>query len=369
MDSYPPLLGGKPVSNLFVRMFDRFRGSGTAAITLPPMDGALRPNTRIDEAEEMVSLPAPDNLVEGAGGILLTSGRQLLELKPSKKTKSLWTASSDIVCLAAHPSGVLAAGLDEGRIVIRGGPHDGREFAAFNDTPVKCPAALTFADANTLFVCLGSQDHHMIQWKADLMKRCASGSVWLIDLASGIATCLAQKLAFPYGILVADDGDVIVSESWRHRLLRISREGKIDVVVDELPGYPARLVRAGEGFWLSIFAPRTQLVEFVLREDEYRRRMVDTIDPEYWIAPSLHHPQSYLEPMQGGSLKQLGELKPWAPSRSLGVVVRFNDEGHPVESLHSRANGVRHGVTSCLSVDNRLLMTCKGGDVIVRAEV
>ena len=97
--------------------------------------------------------------------------------------------------------------------------------------------------------------------------------------------------------------------------------------------------------------------------------MVETIDPEYWIAPSLHHPHSYLEPMQGGSLKQLGELKPWAPSRSMGIMMRLDGHGHPVESLHSRANGIRHGVTSCLPVGDGLLMTCKGGDIVVRAKI
>lgn len=359
------------MSNFFVRMFDNFRGSGSAAITLPPMDGALRPNTRIDEAEELAAVSASDNLVEGADGIWFSSGTQLLCLRSSKQIDTVWTASSEITCLAAHPSGMLAVGLDEGRLVIRGGAHDGREFTKLGDCSIVCPTALTFADENTLFLCLGSQQHRMSDWKVDLMTHGASGSVWRIDLAGGTSTCIARDLAFPYGVLVAENGDLIVSESWRHRLLRIAPDGAIGVVIDELPGYPARLAHGGDSgdFWLTIFAPRTQLVEFVLRENEYRRRMVDTIDPEYWIAPSLHHPHSYLEPMQGGSLKQLGELKPWAPSRSLGIVVRVDSNGHPVESLHSRANGVRHGVTSCLRVGDDLLMTCKGGDVVVRAKI
>ena len=34
-------------------------------------------------------------------------------------------------------------------------------------------------------------------------------------------------------------------------------------------------------------------------------------------------------------------------------------------SLHSRADGVRHGVTSCLELGDRLLVASKGGGVIV----
>ena len=38
-------------------------------------------------------------------------------------------------------------------------------------------------------------------------------------------------------------------------------------MLDELPGYPARLSPAQDGgFWLAVFAGRTQLIEFVLRE-------------------------------------------------------------------------------------------------------
>lgn len=139
---------------------------------------------------------------------------------------------------------------------------------------------------------------------------------------------------------------------------------------EDLPGYPAHLVRSSNrgDFWLAVFAPRTQLIEFVLREDEFRNRMMCDIEPDYWIAPSLHSPRSFLEPLQGGALKQLGELKPWAPTRSFGLVIRFDAAFRPLESFHSRANGTRHGVTSCLPVGNGLLIAAKGGGEIVLAE-
>lgn len=359
------------MSNIFSRTLDRFRGSGSAATTLPPMDGALRPNTRIDEAEALASLKAPDNILSAPDGILLSSRERLLRLTPEGGTDVIWSASSDITCLASDDRGALAVGLDEGRVLIRGGRHDGWEGAQLNGMPIVAPSAVVFTDPDTLLLCLASQDNRMGDWKLDLMTKRASGSVWKLDLAAGAATCLCRGLAFPYGIVAAEENSVIVSESWRHQVLRIGADGRTEVMLAELPGYPGRLVRDAEGedLWLTLFAPRTQLIEFVLREDEYRQRMIATIEPEYWIAPSLHAPTSYLEPLQGGSLKQLGELKPWAPSRSLGIVLRLDPAGHAKESLHSRANGVRHGVTSCLPSRDGLLMTSKGGDVVVRAKL
>ena len=37
-------------------------------------------------------------------------------------------------------------------------------------------------------------------------------------------------------------------------------------VLADLPAYPGGSALAGDGYWLALFAPRSQLVEFVLRE-------------------------------------------------------------------------------------------------------
>ncbi|MGR3376289.1 hypothetical protein [Salipiger abyssi] len=357
------------MGNIVSRYFDRLRGSGEAAITLPPMDGALRPNNRIEEAALVASVEAPDNLVSHEGRVLFSSGAGLCALGSDGQVEDLAAASSPISFLASHVSGALAMGLEEGRIDIKGGAHNGKSFTALGQTQIMAPSAAVFADADTLLICLASQRNVLANWKHDLMTFGTSGSVWSLDLGSGEARCLAKGLAFPSGIALGAGDALFVSESWRHRVLRLTPDGKSTPVLDELPGYPSRLVAGPvEEIWMCVFAPRTQLIEFVLREKEYRERMIAEIEPEYWIAPSLHYPSSYLEPMQGGGLKQLGELKPWAPSRSIGLVVRLDAEAQPVESLHSRADGRRHGVTSCLADEAGLLIASKGGNAILRAE-
>ena len=136
--------------------------------------------------------------------------------------------------------------------------------------------------------------------------------------------------------------------------------------LSDIAGYLGRLIpAAGGGAWLTVFAPRSQLVEFVLREDDYRKDMMAEIPEPLWIAPSLSAPQTFLEPLQGGGLKHLGIVKPWAPTRSYGLVLRLDQAFQPVFSMHSRADGRRHGITSCLEADGRLLATSKGGDLIV----
>jgi hypothetical protein len=115
----------------------------------------------------------------------------------------------------------------------------------------------------------------------------------------------------------------------------------------------------------TVFAPRSPLIEFVLREPKYRRAMMAEVAPENWIAPALQSGLSFHEPMQGGALKQMGILKPWAPTRSYGLVVEVNENFVPIRSLHSRAGGRRHGITSAVESGGCLWLTSKGGDEVV----
>ena len=89
------------------------------------------------------------------------------------------------------------------------------------------------------------------------------------------------------------------------------------------------------------------------------------VESQFWVAPSLHAARDYREPLQAGAIKQLGELKPWAPSRSYGLVVHLDEDFQPVRSFHSRADGKRHGITSCVEAEGKVLVTSKGGDVVL----
>jgi hypothetical protein len=200
------------------------------------------------------------------------------------------------------------------------------------------------------------------------MAKGATGSVWKVDLKKGAesATKLADRLHFPSGLGVEGDR-VFVSEAWKHcvRALPLGG-GDIGMALPALPAYPGRITRAGDGgFWLALFAPRNALVEFVLKEDAYRRRMTETIDPDYWIAPSLLAGKSFLEPIQGGTRKKLNMLKPWAPTWSAGLVAKCDSNMRPVASFHSRADGNVHGVTSLCEADGELLVGAKGSGLVV----
>ena len=337
-------------------LLDFLRGE---AVTIPPMDGALRPNTALDEAEILKSCEEPDNIVSFAGKLIYSSDKQIFATNSGKPIASF---DSAITALAANSFGTIAVGLNSGGIAVHNSkiaPLDG-----FN-----CPTSLVFAGANDLYICNGSDKHNASEWAADLMQKNSSGSLWHVSLESGERRCLAKNLAFPYGLVVdAPNSRVIVSEAWRHRLVSIPMQGGMPKpVLAKLAGYPARITRKNSGgFILCLFAPRNRLIEFVLREDDYRNAMLGEIDSRYWIAPSFSASRSFLEPLQSGGVKTMGIHKPWSPSRSYGLIVELDNNFLPVTSYHSRANGTRHGITSAIEHDGKIIATSRGGNLILR---
>ena len=140
-------------------------------------------------------------------------------------------------------------------------------------------------------------------------------------------------------------------------------------LLTKLPGYPARLSPAADGgAWLALFAPRNRLIEFVLLEDDYRAAMMREIARPHWIAPALSSGESFLEPLQSGGVKTMGIHKPWSPSRSYGLVVRLDADLRPIASFHSRANGRRHGITSVVEANGRVLASSKGGNALLEID-
>ena len=355
--------------NPFRDAFDRFFGDGRYAITVPPMDGPLVPNSELDTADIVARLSNPDNLVCVGDRVYFSSSDQIHVSDDSISTgyRPLFRAASKVTALAASPRGQLAAALDTGAVQLLSAEGKGsRSYPIPKAYGVGCVTSLAFASEATLIVAIGSKSNGTAAWPKDLMERNASGCIVKLNLSDGSVEVLADKLAYPSGMVVEGDR-LLVSEAWRHRLIEVGIQGGREpkVVLDDLPAYPSRICAKPDGYWLCLFAPRNQLIEFVLRERGYCKRMLEEVPPDLWIAPSLRSNVSMHEPMQGGALRHLGILKPWAPTRSYGLVVELDRNLHMTNSLHSRADGKRHGITSAAVVGGGLWVTSCGGDAIL----
>lgn len=333
---------------------DRLLGRGAAALTVPPLDGALRPDNRLEDAPPGLTAKAPDTLILLRGRPAWSEGARLMS-----EAGEISVFASAITAMAVAADDRLAVATADGAIAI-----DGVVPPSLKD--IACVTALAFAQDASLWIAIGSSDNPVHEWPRDLLELRRSGRLLRYEPRTGAVSLVADRLGFPNALLATTQG-MIVSEAWTHRIMRYEASGRATPLVSDLPGYPAGLARSDAGgYWLAVFAPRSPLIELVLREPSYRRAMMRDVDPRYWIAPALSSGQSFLEPMQGGALKQMGLLKPWAPTRSYGLVIEFGADFTPIQSLHSRAGGRRHGLTSVLEHEGMLWLAAKGGDEVLR---
>lgn len=349
---------------------DRLLGRGSAAITVPVMDGALKANRLLDQATVVAELPGIDDLASD-GQVLYASAGPCVYRLDGDRWVEVVRADADVTAIAAA-AGRFAIAIGGSRVSVREGVA-GREVArldAIDGRPALAINALAFGGADTLLLSDGSVRRRPDEWCRDLMEHGNSGRVvrWRFG-AGGSGNAATDTIAtgqrHAFGVLPLGNA-VVHSESWRHRLVATDASGS-KPLLSELPGYPSRMAPASDGgFWLSCFVCRTQLVEFVLREDAYRRRMLAEIDPRYWIAPALSSGRNFLEPLQGAGVKTMGVLKPWAPPRSYGLVLKVTRDGRIAASAHSQVDGQHHGVTAIAEFGGALMVASKGSGRLLR---
>ncbi len=357
------------MNNLISRIKVAIFGDRDERLSIPIMDGALKPNNIIEEASVFAERAGLEDLALGHDGALYAAcGNSVFHLGTDGTFTERARYDREVTALAMFPDGTLAVAignavvidkpLAERRLIER---CDGRKLTSVN--------ALHVAADGTLLISDGSATWLYQQWTHDLLEKGRSGRVLQHRPGSEQTTTLVAGLSYAFGVFSDPQERILVSESWRHRIDIVDR-GVVKPVFSGLPGYPGRFAPAdGGGFWLSLFACRTQLVEFVLCEDDYRREMMRTVDPRYWVAPALSSGHDFLEPLQGGGVKQMGILKPWAPPRSYGLVIRFGADFIPQYGLHSRVGGQNHGIVAMAQRGDDLFVISKGASRILKLSV
>jgi len=339
------------------------------SLSISVFDGALKPNNLLEEADTLVENAGFSDLVVGAENRLLAAcGTAVVEISTAGDLIDVAQFGEAVTALTELADGRLAVGLGD-KVVIGAGTGTETTVDTVADRKLTAVTALYAAPDGRLLVCDGSRSYGCEDWAWDLMGKKRDGRLIAIDPKGGDAQVLASGLGYAFGAFASDETGVLVSETWNHRVSQMSDKG-VRPAIDRLPGYPSRFAPAPNGgFWLSLFCSRTQLVEFVLKEDDYRSEMMETIDPRYWISPSFGSGKDYLEPLQGGGVKQMGILKPWAPPRSYGLLVRFDANLAPQYSLHSRVGGKNHGICAVAQVGDTLYALAKGSGRILKISI
>ncbi len=339
---------------------------------IPPLDGALRPNTLLEESQiVMDGLPGPCGLCASSVQAFLASGQSILSFGTDAAPKLLHSVDGQISALYYdEPGEGLLAGIAGRGVIGVGGRFDGRRWASARGVAISNPTGIAMVD-DAILVTEGSTTVEPGDWRRDLLQKSRSGRLIRLDARSDGGDVLLDGLQYPAGVAASPEArSTLFTESWSHALRAFGgthrNEGSA-LGFDNSPGYPGHIAPASSGgFWIAFFALRTHLIEFLLGEDGYRKEMIRTVPEEFWIAPSLSPSDQMLVPLQFGQIKVLGMTKPWAPPRSYGLVVEYDQSGRPVRSLHSRNGGRLHGITSTCEFAGSVFATSHAASALIR---
>ena len=341
------------------------------ANAIPPLDGALSPNDRLDACVPIGDpLPGLDDVVcDKDGALLVSAGKRVLKLSGTRFATRAIVAEFDTDAggLALHSDGrLLVCVAGRGLAAIDPARPEPRWLESVDGQKLAGLLSVTAAADGRIFAVEGSAGRPPEAWRHDLMEKRHNGRMIVCGAGLDSAATLLRDLHYPYGVTVApESGELWFTESWAHRVSRMTLPNNgaasPQTVLRNLPGYPARLKPDGNGgFHLALFARRTHLIEFVLKEDDFRKDMIATMPEDYWVAPAYAGGSDCLEPMQIGGVKALGIQKPWAPPRSYGLLVHLNAEGEATDSIHSRAGGRFHGITGAYATPQGLVIAARG---------
>lgn len=171
---------------------------------------------------------------------------------------------------------------------------EGEPIAYADDIAVGMDGMIYFSDASTRFGALqggGTYEASLL----DLMEHGGHGRVLRHDPGSGTTTLLLDGLNFANGVAISEDQEsLLISETGSYRILRYQLagpdSGSVQVVIDNLPGFPDNINNGLNGrFWVGLVAPRNDLLDGLSDKPWLRKvvqRLPAALRPE--AVPSSH---------------------------------------------------------------------------------
>ena len=329
-----------------------------ASFTL--LDGPLLPNDAIENAESL-KLDAPDDLAVAADGALLVSeGISVLRVAKSTKAKpaTVATFGGRVTALCALPDSRMAVAV-EGEGLYMAAQTGGDVHPISDAEQLRHAVTACTASGDAIVLTKATRSPGKYPYTHELFAQKPTGQLLRVDMGGKCETVL-DGLRGPHGVATAPTGEIVISETWAAGMNVLSPDGNSRTVLSGFAGYPGRLSPLkGGGFLLACLSRRDPLVDFVRTEPLFAGRMMRELDPCHWVAPRLHSNVDVNVPTQSGATRLFGEIKPWAPSLSYGLICELDDNFVPRTGYHSRANGVRHGIVSAVEWDGKLAAISK----------
>jgi ribose transport system permease protein len=188
-----------------------------------------------------------------------------------------------------------------------------------DDSRLRLADDLDITDDGRIFFSEATIRYEMDEWPVDGLEARGNGRIICYDTNTGKTQTAVRGLKFPNGICVASDKQsILFAETFGCSIKRYwfdgPKKGRVEVVMDNLPGYPDNINLASDGnYWLALVGMRSPSLDLAWRMPGFRNRMAKRLPVDEWLFPNIN----------------------------TGCVVKFNEKGEILDSLWD-LHGVNH---------------------------
>jgi len=192
-------------------------------------------------------------------------------------------------------------------------------YSVNDDSRLRLADDLDITDDGLIFFSEATVRYEMDEWPVDGLEARGNGRIICYDTKTGATHTALRGLKFPNGVAVASDGQsILFAETFGCSVKRYwfagPKKGAIEVVMDNLPGYPDNINLASDGnYWLALVGMRSPSLDLAWKMPGFRRRMAKRVPVDEWLFPNIN----------------------------TGCVVKFNEQGKILESFWD-LKGVNH---------------------------
>lgn len=207
---------------------------------------------------------------------------------------------------------------------------DGEILNYADDVDVASNGVIYFSDASAKFPAkkYGTYGASLL----DINEHGGHGRIIEYNPINKTTTVLAKDINFANGVTLShDEKYVLFNETGSYRVLRLAlsgeKRGKIDVVIDNLPGFPDNLAQGNNGvYWLGLVSPRSKPLD-MLSDSPNLRKVIQRL-PEF--------------------------MRPKA--QNYGHLIAINDAGEVIFNLQD-PKGIYGQTTGALEVADKLYVS------------
>lgn len=177
----------------------------------------------------------------------------------------------------------------DGEVTILTNEVAGTPILYADDLDIGPNGVIYFSDASTKFGAEASGST-MGGSLLELMEHGRTGRVLAYDPVDGSTKVIKTDMSFSNGVAMVSDGQsILVVETGEYRVLRIwvdgPRKGEMDVVTENLPGFPDNINRGPEGtFFLGLVSQRSKALDD-LSAKPFMRKVI-------WRLPAAMKPKA-----------------------------------------------------------------------------